>query len=504
MADRKVTFELIVDASKVRAAKQEMDKLADSTKKVGDANKAAVRASGGGFPVGPGVAGGAAGPMAGGRGGPSFFGGLAPLLGAGVVNQSLGGANSFLQANIGSPERLTLGRASFEASKRLPLVGNVVDTIATPYTAPLSAASDYAQRETSRDQLNRQIASGRAGIQSQFDQQRYAAGNAGIDAQFARAKAAAVAGGQFYTEDRFGVSNAATGQVRQAALEAEFDVGAAKSSQGLEELRLDRAKREAAEAGERVRQAQKAEYEHSERVRQSNSGYGPGGLRRSTNPEEQADLARRGIDLGGITANALDQQQRKLADLAEQEKRTKEATLNTAQKQYELEQRRLDVDKNRLQIVQNEKATLEGRARAFAEMDKGSQREAVDAARTLREKGFDALTPEQRSLVRDTQLYRDQSLAAGANNPLSQEFNRLVGDRQLEQATAEAKQLAADIISKQASVNAEFKAAVSTALDQSVKAVGDIVVQTLKNLEDRLRTEFNNGQRVNRAAEEAR
>jgi len=535
VADKEVKMKLVVDASSVKAATDAQKKLAEAVKQTGQAAKQASGGGGGGAGrpggvyggAGSGVTSGAGGPLgvapaaAGGGGGFNLPGPIKAALGVSAVSGFARSAGNYLTNNFDNPRALTLSGAAGSAVESLPVVGGFASLYNSAARARELGVSATGIEAASRGDLSRQIDAARAQTRSPLIDAQRAAGNARIEANAGRAFANSVARnpGQFVTEDRQGVSNTATGQVKLEAAQAASEAQAAASVAAAENKRMADAKAAQEQATRDRQEAQRRQGETEAAIANKESqiantrktgslyDYAVGNTSRSIDKQkdELADLKKRQEEQSQNTLGKIAAEQQKITEATKAEEAARNASVAAQQKAFAAAQKQLDVDRNRLQVVNAEKGVLEGRARKFAEMSEDEKQQAVEAAKLLKEKkDIQALTPEQRDLVRDTQLYQDTALKQGGNDAAAKEFNSIVGDRQLSDVTAEAQKLAEGIAAKNAEINAQFQETMATTMETAVKNIGDVVVATFKNLEERLRAEFVNAGRIQRNNENAR
>lgn len=547
MADKELNMKLVVDASSVKAATAEQKKLADATKQVGtaqkdtvkqfnaaaeaqkriqaEARKAAVDAEYrrlGGGAGGPGNAGvpSAAGP-GGGGGGIGIPSSLKAAFGISGASALARQAGNYLTSNFNNPSALSNPGIIGAAAEGLPVIGGAISLVNSGYKSRELSLASYGEIGAQRGELQRQIAAARAQTGEPLRDMQRQAGNARIQATEARQFANAVASnpGQYITQNRQGVSNEQTGQVKLEAAQAASEANAAGAVAAAENKRMADAAKAAKDATAAREEAQRRQGETEAAIAQKESQLASrkrdqslgqwafdGG--RGKNDKDQNDiieLKKRQEDQAQAVAGKQADEARKVADLAKQESVAREASVAAQRASFAAAQKQLDVDRNRLQVVNAEKGVLENRARKFAEMSDDEKRQAVEAAKVLKEKqDIQQLTPEQRNLVRDTQLYQDVALKQGGNDASAKEFNSLVGDRQLSDVTAEAQKLAEGIATKNAELNAKFQETMATTMETAVKNMADIVVATFKNMEEQLRSEFANASRIKRNDEAGR
>jgi len=533
VADKEVKMKLVVDASSVKAATDAQKKLAEAVKQTGQAAKQASGGGGGaGRPggvyggAGSGVASGAGGPLgvapaAAGGGGVNLPGPIKAALGVSAVSGFARSAGNYLTNNFDNPRALTFSGAAGSAVESLPVVGGFASLYNSAARARELGVSATGIEAASRGDLSRQIDAARAQTRSPLIDAQRAAGNARIEANAGRAFANSVAAnpGQFITQDRQGVSNTATGQVKLEAAQAASEAQAAAAVAAAENKRMADARaaqvqatRDREEAQRRQGETEAAIANKEVQIRNTvkngslaEAAFGVTSNRRDKQKDELADLKKQQEEQSQNTLNKEAVEQQKLADLAKQESVAREASVAAQQKAYAAAQKQLDVDRNRLQVVNAEKGVLEGRARQIAEMSEDEKRQMLEAAKLLKEKkDIQALTPEQRDLVRGSQLYQDVALKQGGEDAIGKEINATLGDRQLTDVTAEAQKLAEGIAAKNAEINAQFQETMATTMETAVKNMADIVVATFKSMEEQLRQEFANAGRIKRNNEDTR
>jgi hypothetical protein len=527
VADKEVRMKLVVDASSVKAATDAQKKLAEAVKQTGQAAKSAGMggggrgASGGGGAGSGGVAGSPLGvaPAAGG-GGFQLPGAVKAALGVSAVSGFARSAGNYLTSNFDNPRALSFSGAAGSAIESLPVVGGFASLYNAAGRSRELGVAQYGNDAADRGGLQRQINAGRSQGAATNQEFRRNAENARLQANAGRAFANAVGAnpGQFVTEDRQGVSNTATGQVKLEAAQAASEAQAASAVAAAENKRMadakaaqEQATRERQEAQRRQGETEAAIANKERQIRDTvktstlkDTAFGIASNNVGKQKDELADLKKRQEEQSQNTLSKVAAEQQKITEAAKAEENARNASVAAQQKAFAAAQKQLDVDRNRLQVVNAEKGVLEGRARQVAEMSEDEKQQMLEAAKLLKEKkDIQALTPEQRDLVRGSQLYQDVALKQGGEDAIGKEINATLGDRQLSDVTAEAQKLAEGIAAKNAEINAQFQETMATTMETAVKNMADIVVATFKNMEEQLRQEFANAGRIKRNNEAA-
>jgi hypothetical protein len=128
--------------------------------------------------------------------------------------------------------------------------------------------------------------------------------------------------------------------------------------------------------------------------------------------------------------------------------RERDAALGAANAESEARKANISQLQTKLQLLKEEEQRSRGTTIAFANMSQAERSLAIGYARQAKEKGFESLIPAQRELLRRAGAgeFVEQGLERmGANDPLTREFQGLIGQRQLSQVRAEKVQTTAQI-----------------------------------------------------------
>ena len=508
MATQKVEIELSVKSNAGQAAK-DMGSLADNTRKAGQAagdlnqrlgnggwrngtgnGSNGMPASAGWNPSGGAPSGGPVGVPSGApaRRGGGIQGGLGPLArfaGPGaLLGTTLSAFHNLSAVDINS--QANLGQSAWEVGKGIPLLGSGF-RIAEMMGGRGQVDAEIA-RMVDMTQRNMALNSGRNAIRGDYQSQLrdvelsriQPRAEAGAAADFQRRLANNPAlARSFFTEDKLGVSNAATGAANQAFAEAETGLDSAQRAMMAMQAARDQQAARVAEAEARVRDSRTISLDASRAANQANAAYknmwvdiSGDGKMRAAGATASAGRASDAV------AEAETEAQRQRNELVKQENALKQQGDLLARNRLNMAQAELGVMRNRLDVLKQEQNTVKSGAAQFADMSPGEQKALQRALEQLQTSGYGSLSRGQRqrlsgsSLTSD--LTRNAAIDFAKDNPLFQQITAAAGLRGIDQSATAISQLQTELANKQAQTTADLSKALADNNDKFAEKMVDL------------------------------
>jgi len=524
-----LAMKLTVDASSIKAAKSETDRLADSTRKLGQAAKttAAELKAGAGTATAGQVAqrndrdarravvqqltgnGGSVGRGAGGDAGGGLPGPLKTLLGLEAANQAARAfGRSFLERSR-DPDRFTASGLATDTLRGLPIIGGVVGGAADLVGGGLGMEDVRGRQRTGLgiEAVNRggglsdQLRQIRMGGAAALDARRGAVTDATTDYNAARAFSTELRRrpnlNEFITDDRLGVSNEAQGQLRLASLQSQEQANASANAQGAEEETLRKRQKEQAEAQAQVEAARqrqaKAESDAdaaSQAQRNKGIGYDPVQFQKNqridgTVEERQVAAAQARKSTEEALANAKEKQlavDRQLETVGNARLRTARDSITAAKDQ-------IAIKRNELVLLKEQEGAQKSQARYFGTASEGDKKRATRLADKVQQGGYDSLSPREQDFLRRVSPQAadriDQSNERrGASDASNAAFNEKLGLTGLDAVKEQIRTQSAELIEANARVNEESAKAIKEVMEKGLKEFTDQVVQGMKTAFD--------------------
>ena len=526
-----LAMKLTVDASSIKAAKSETDRLANSTRKLGQAVKTTaseMKAGAGAATAGQlasrddrdarravikqltsGEAGGGGRAVTAASGGGGLPGPLKTLLGLEAANQAARAfGRSFLERSR-DPDRFTASGLATDTLRGLPIIGGVVGGAADLVGGGLGMEDVRGRQRTALgiEAVNRggglsdQLRQIRIGGAAALDARRASAIGATADYNAARAFSTELRRrpnlNEFITEDRLGVSNEAQGQLRLASLQSQERANASAYALGTEEDILRKRQKEQAEAQAQVEAARqrqaKAESEAdaaSQAQRNKGIGYGPVQFQKnqridSTVEERQIAAAQARKSTEEALANAKEKQ---LA-VERQMETVGNARLKSAQDSIAAAKDLIAIKQNELLLLKEQEQAQKAQARFFGTASEGDKNRALRISEKFAQGGIDALTgKEAEFLSRVSPQVADRITRAqeakGAADAKNAKLNENLGISGLDTVKEQIRTQSAELIEANRQVNEESAKAIKEVMEKGLKEFTEQLTKSIKTAFD--------------------
>jgi fused signal recognition particle receptor len=308
--------------------------------------------------------------------------------------------------------------------------------------------------------------------------------------------------GDFFTEDRLGVSNQAQGQLRLAQVQAEERARAAASVQFDERQALiarqrERQDAEARLAEARTREAQAQREADDAKAAQRNKGFGlsPAAIAQNQRIDERAEERQNALSQARLSTLKAEQQVReKITAEQQQLERLEKAGLATIQANVEAAKARLEVQKNQIALLREQESAQKQQARFFGTADEGTRQAAVRAIEAFKRGGLDALTPDEIELAKQVNpRIAEEIIRAQEQRGLATEENRrveqLTGYTGLNDLKAEIQQQQENLTRQMLELQKEQAALVERTMAENLKQFTDLFVKAVEAAITNVRSE---------------